>query len=261
MLNSRFKKITCLPLLIILFVSKAFGGGFENSYMGMKAASMGGAFTGIGSDASTAFYNPGAMSFLEFSQVALGASFQIKSSSYLSPFTGNSDMTNKFSSHIHAYGVGMINEKTAIGISINTPFCLRSVWENDWTGRFVTQETRISATYVQPAFSYMFSESFSVGLGPVIAFGKTVHSRAVPYNSSSGELMEELNGNSTGFGFNIGLFFKPEDHFSMGLSYRSSVKMNVKEGDVSFSNVPLSLVNDFPANTSFSTNYTLPSVE
>lgn len=69
-----------------------------------------------------------------------------------------------------------------------------------------------------------------------------------------------MDGNSVGLGANIGLYLQANDEFSIGLTYRSSVKMKVKEGDVSFSNVPSALVNDFPSTTSFSTSYTLPSV-
>lgn len=248
-------------VLIFIFPNNSSAGGFENGpSMGMKAASMGGTFTGIASDASSAFYNPGAMSFLEFSQLSLGTSLRFGSSSYLSPYSGNSDMDNKLDAHLHLYGVGKLSEQLAIGISVNSPFCLKTSWKDDWTGRFITQETRISATYIQPTISYLFGESFGVGIGPVIAFGKTIHTKAIPYNSNSGELGAEMDGNSTGFGLNIGLFLKPNENFNMGLNYRSSVNMKVKEGDVSFSNVPSSLVEDYPSPLFFSTEYKLPSV-
>lgn len=260
MFKSTFQKLILLHFVILLIAGTANSSGFENNALGMKALGMGGAFTGIGSDASTVFYNPGAMSFLEFSQVALGGSFRMNNASYLSPYMGNSDMKNKLTTNFHAYGVGMLSEKAAVGISINTPFCLRTGWDDNWTGRYIVRETKIAATYVQPTFSYLLSKSFSIGAGPIIAFGKTYQTRAIPYASNSGDVGEELNGNSVGFGANIGLYLRPNDEFSIGLTYRSSVKMKVKEGDVLFSNVPPSLVNDFPSTTSFSTNYTLPSV-
>ncbi len=257
--NCTMKTIRILVMLFFL-AGTAIGGGFENTPLSMKAASMGGTFTAIGSDASTAFYNPAAMSFLEFSQISLGASFTLNSSSYLSPYMGNSEMTNKLAVHPHVYGVGMLSEKAAVGISVNTPFCLRSVWDDNWTGRYIVRENKIAATYVQPAISFMFSKSFSVGGGPIVAFGKTIHSSAISYNSNSGELAQELNGNSTGFGVNIALYLKPNENFRMGLTYRSAVTMKVKDGAVNFSNVPQSLETNFPSSTTFSTSYKLPSV-
>lgn len=247
--------------IIINLCQSVVAGGFDTgALMGMKAASMGGAFTGIASDASASFYNPAGMSFIEYSQISAGAVFRIGSTSYLSPYSGNSDMTNQFSTSFHLYGVGKINEKASVGLSINTPYCLRSSWDENWTGRFIVRETKLSATYIQPSVSYLFGEKFSAAVGPIIAIGKNYHTRALPYSSTAGEVGAELDGNSTGFGFNIGLFLNANDNFRVGLNYRSSVKMKVDEGDVTFSNVPSSLVDEFPASTTFSNEYTLPSV-
>lgn len=255
------KRLIPTAFVLLSFFNITFAGGFENgSSAGMKAASMSGTFTGIASDATSSFYNPGAMSFLEFTQIAAGSTFKLGSTSYLSPYGGNSDMDKKLNAHLNLYGVAKLNEKTAVGLSVNSPFCLHTTWKDDWSGRFITQESKISATFIQPTISYLFGESFSAGIGPVIAFGKTFQTKALPYNSGSGELGMELDGNSNGFGFNLGLFLKPNEDFSAGLSYRSSVKMKTKNGDVSFSNVPASLVDDYPTSVSFSTEYTLPAV-
>ena len=246
--------------LLVVTSIQSFGGGFQLNMLGMKATSMGGAFTGFASDASASFYNPGAMTFREYSQLAAGASFVLTSASYLSPYTGNTDMEDGFSMPLHIYGIGLLNEKTAIGISVNTPFNLHTTWSDDWTGRYITRETEIRAVFVQPSISYQLTETFGVGGGPVVAFGKTFLSRAINITSMTGETAMELDGNSVGFGLNIGLFFKPNDEFSLGLDYRSAVKMNVNDGDATFSNVPSSLVDTYPASTSFETGYTLPSV-
>ncbi len=247
-------------VILFLLAGQAYGGGFQINMLSMKATSMGGAFTGFGLDASTTFYNPGAMTFMEYSQLSLGASFIMTSTSYLSPYTGNSDMKDGFRTPLHFYGNVKLNEKLAAGISVNTPFNLNTKWEDNWTGRYISRESQIKALYVQPSISYQISEKFGIGGGPVIAFGKTYLTKALPYNSVLGETGLELDGNSTGFGVNIGLFYKPNEDFSLGLDYRSSVKMNVKNGDVTFSNVPASLVSDFPESAEFETEYTLPSV-
>lgn len=238
----------------------SFGGGFQMNMLGMKATSMGGAFTGFGSDASTTFYNPGAMTFREYSQLALGASVIHKSTSYLSPYAGNTDMKNGVNVPLHFYAIGKLNETTAVGISVNTPFNMQAEWDDNWTGRYIARKTKLKALYVQPSIAYQFTETFGIGGGPVIAFGTTKMTRAIPVTSASGETALEIDGHSTGFGFNLGLFFKASDDFTLGLDYRSAVKMNVKKGDAGFSNVPASLVATYPASLKFETSYTLPSV-
>ena len=253
-------RVLLLILLIFGASGTSRGGGFQLNMLGMKATSMGGTFTGFASDASAVYYNPGAMTFREYSQIAAGATFNMMSSSYLSPYTGNTNMDNKLMVPVHLYGIGKLNDQMAVGISLNTPFNLHSTWDDDWTGRYIVRETHLKALYLQPSFSYQVSDKFGIGGGPVIAFGKTFLTRSVPYNSSLGEVGMELDGKSTGFGFNLGLFFQPSEEFTLGLDYRSAVKMNVNDGDASFSNVPATLETMFPATTGFETEYTLPSV-
>ena len=206
MLKHTLNKFFATSVLSVSLFYNAFGGGFQMNMQSLKATSMGGAFTGFASDASTAFYNPGAMTFREYSQIALGATFNINSTSYLSPYTGNFNTDNKLQVPIHFYGIGKINDQTAFGISVNTPFNLHTTWEDNWTGRYIARETHLKATYLQPAISYQFSDKFGLGGGPVIAFGKTYMTRAIPYNSSAGEIGMELDGHSLGFGFNICFF-------------------------------------------------------
>jgi len=260
MVSNTQNSIRYIFFLAVFFASHSFGGGFQSSMLSMRATSMGGAFTGFASDASAAFYNPGAMTFREYSQISVGASFILTSTSYLSPYSGNTNMENGFSMPLHLYGIGKLNDQFAIGISLNTPFNLHTTWDDNWSGRYITRETKMKAVYLQPSISYQFSETFGMGGGPVIAFGKTFLRKAVPVTSVAGETGMELDGNSTGYGFNIGLFLKPNDEFSMGLDYRSGVKMNVNDGDATFSNVPASLSDIYPSSTGFTTEYSLPSV-
>ena len=255
-----YNRVLYIIALSFLIQGTSFGGGFQINMLGTKATSMGGAFTGFAKDASAVYYNPGAMTFSEYTQLSLGTSLIFTSSSYLSPYTGNSNMQDGFSAPLHIYGFTKLNEKTAVGLSVNTPFNLHTTWEDDWTGRYVSRETQYRAVFVQPSISYQFTENFGVGGGPIIAFGKTYLTRAMPYASQQGETGMELDGNSIGLGFNIGLFLKASDDLSLGLDFRSGVKMNVKEGDANFSNVPLSLSDQIPSSTKFDTEYSLPSV-
>lgn len=81
----------------------------------------------------------------------------------------------------------------------------------------------------------------------------------IPVQDSLGNYSHvELNGKAAGFGFNLGVNFQVNDQFSMGLSYRSKIKMSVKKGEADFS-VPSSLASNFP-NGNFSGTLPLPDV-
>jgi long-chain fatty acid transport protein len=245
--------------VLLVFNTSVFAGGFQINMLGMKATSMAGVATGVGKDASMVFHNPGAMTFQEYHQISAGANFALPSTSYLSPYTSNFDMENKLYTPVHLYALGILNEKMAVGVSVNTPYHQRSKWEDQWAGRYITKENEIKAVYVQPTFGYRLSDTWGVGAGVSVAFGHMLVRKDYPLTSPTGDIAMELDGNSVGFGFNIGLFYQPSDEFSAGINYRSSVKMNVS-GDAAFSNVPVSMTSLYPASTSFETDYTLPSV-
>jgi long-chain fatty acid transport protein len=65
-----------------------------------------------------------------------------------------------------------------------------------------------------------------------------------------------LDGKAHGFGFNAGIYYKPSENFSMGLNYRSEVKMKLEDGDATFE-VPASMATAFPSGK-FSTSLPLP---
>lgn len=249
-----------LLLVLILMNTPAFSGGFQINMLGMKATSMAGVQTGFGRDASSVFHNPGAMTFQEYSQIAAGMAFSSPSTSFLSPYTGNFNEANQLYTPFHVYGLGILNERSAIGISINTPYHIRSKWDTNWPGKYILTQSNSKAIYYQPTYSYKLSDHFGAGIGAIVAYGRTQMTKSLPVASSQGDIEMELDGKSLGFGFNIGLFYRPSEEFSAGINYRSAVKMNVKKGEASFSNVPVSESAAYTDGTGFETSYTLPSI-
>jgi long-chain fatty acid transport protein len=67
-----------------------------------------------------------------------------------------------------------------------------------------------------------------------------------------------LDGSALGCGFNAGIYFQPSAKFSMGLNYRSEVKMKVNDGEATFE-VPASMQSAFPSGK-FSSSLPLPKV-
>ena len=249
-----------LFLVLILLSAPTYPGGFQINMLSMKATSMAGVQTGFGRDASSVFHNPGAMTFQEYSQIAAGMVFSSPSTSYLSPYTGNYNAANQLYTPFHIYGLGILNERSAIGISINTPYHIRSKWDSDWPGKYILTQSNSKAVYYQPTFSYKLNDHLGAGLGAIIAYGRTQITKSLPKASQQGDIEMELDGKSLGFGFNLGLFYQPSEEFSAGINYRSAVKMNVNKGEASFSNVPVSEAGFYPDGTGFETSYTLPSM-
>ncbi|MFN0190117.1 MAG: OmpP1/FadL family transporter [Bacteroidia bacterium] len=247
---------------MILFPLLLKAGGYQINTQSQKGLSMGGSVTGLAMDASVSFYNPAGLSALDSNYFNFGACFLLPKTAFLGPYGGTEQLSAKSISTFYLYGNYILNSKLTLGLSINNPFGLGTEWDANWSGRYVTQEARISTLFVQPTIAYKVNERFSVGVGPVIVTGNTKFRRALNVlnqDGSDGQL--ELKGAGNGFGFNAGIF-AGFGKTTVGVSYRSEVKLDIENGNAVYSNIPSSLIlnGTFPNNTKYISSFTLPSV-
>ena len=94
-----------------------------------------------------------------------------------------------------------------------------------------------------------------IGIGFVYATGSFELNRALNY---SGGASASLKGNSTDFGYNIGLFFKAGEKVTVGIDYRSEMKLAVTDGEARF-NIPESLQALIPTENTFEAELPLPA--
>jgi long-chain fatty acid transport protein len=246
-----------------LLTINVFAGGFELYVQGQKQIGMGGVGIALPQDNTCLFYNPGALTFCGGSQVYFGGSLIIPSISYLQPAPGSQTFTSQpqvFTPfELYLSFKSKKNPRLAGGLAVYTPFGSGLKWPDDWPGRFVIQEIELQSIFVQPTFSYQISDHFGIGLGGEYAFGSVLLRQSIPAaDQNTNDFGEgQLKGNASGFGFNIGLYYKANDKISAGLTFRSSVTMKVSSGTATFT-APTAVDSLFP-NTSFTTNLTLPA--
>jgi long-chain fatty acid transport protein len=249
---------------LILIVCMAFpviasAGGFQINAQSQKANGMGGTGTGSGSDASSVFFNPGGISLQEKSSVMVGFDFINPRSSYLSPINGNIDAQKQSFTPIYFYGFYKI-KKFAVGLGVNNPYGLGADWGDEWEGKFIIQKIKLTTFYIQPTISYKINDKVGIGAGLVIGTGKATIRKAVPVNGDNTNYGEvDLKGNGTGVGFNAAVLVKLSEKATVGLSYKSKIKLKLKNGDATFSDIPASLADQFPASTNFNSQLNLPS--
>jgi long-chain fatty acid transport protein len=247
---------------MILFPLLLKAGGYQINTQSQKGLSMGGSVTGLAMDASVTFYNPAGLSVLDSNYFNFGACLLLPKTAFLGPYGGTEQLSVNSFSTFYLYGNYILNSKLTLGLSVNTPFGLATEWEDNWSGRYVTQEARISTLFIQPTIAYKLNDRFSVGVGPVVVTGNTKFRSALNVlnqDGSDGQL--ELKGSGNGFGFNAGIF-AGFGKTSVGVSYRSEVELDIENGDAVFSNIPTSLIlnGSFPNNTNYNSSITFPSV-
>lgn len=254
-----------LLFFLTLFISSSlFAGGFQLNLQGQKQTGMGHTGTGLLSDASTVFFNPGGICLLDSTfNINFGTNLLFPRVTYKQALPGNysAETIHNIGTPFSFYGTWKKspNDAFAFGLGVYTPFGSKQQWADDWLGQFLIREIDLKTIFIQPSLSYRIHEKIGLGFGFVFATGSFGLRKGVPVQDANEEYGEgSLNGKASGVGFNAGVYFKATEHFSIGLSYRSSVKTTVNNGEANFV-VASSLATYFPSTT-FYTQIKLPSV-
>jgi long-chain fatty acid transport protein len=251
-----------IPFLINVFLTfQIFAGGFQVNLQGQKQTGMGHAGIGLALDNAALVFNPGALIFVDsLGSFSAGASFIIPRTVFLDPnSTYVAQTINHTGTPLSVYANFKIkkNSPLTFGFGLYNPFGSRVQWEDDWKGQFLLREISLKTFFYQPTLSYKISEKLGVGFGYVFANGDFSLRKGVPIQDSLGNYGEAtLAGKATGKGFNAGVYYKHDDIFSLGVNYRSAVKVKVENGTADFSSAQT--VSQYFQDSTFNTQLNLP---
>jgi long-chain fatty acid transport protein len=205
------------------------------------------------------------MTFLDSSiNLVAGGHAIIHRTEYLEEYPGTytSSMTHSIGTPFEFYFSDRSRKhpRFAFGLGVYTPFGSKAQWPDDWKGQFIIREINLETIFIQPTFSYQLTNKIGIGAGIIYAIGEFSLRKGIPAQDLSGKYGEgNLHGKASGIdGANAGVYFKPNEHLSIGFSYRSQVAVKVKNGDAVFT-VPGYLESYFPSTT-FSADLNLPQV-
>lgn len=239
-----------------------FAGGFQVNLQGQKQAGMGHTGTGMALDASSVFFNPGAMSLLpKRFNFSGGSSFIFHGIVYAESPPGiyRDEMIPHIGTPLSLFASsGILRDRLSLGFGIYTPFGSRAHWKDEWKGRFVIQEIELKMIFFQPTVSVKISDRLGIGVGYVYSTGSFYLRKSLPLQDQQGNYGSvELSGSGKGHGFNAGICFKITNRLTVGLDYRYYVKMKIESGSANFV-VPSSLAASFPSS-SFQASLNLPA--
>lgn len=241
--------------------ASVFAGGFQVALQGQKQIGMAHIGTPFKLDAASIYFNPGAMPLLDKKfTAAVGFSPIFSSVAYANEeYNEIHNTNNPVGTPFSLYLNYNLKEKLSIGLGVYTPFGSSVVWDDDWVGRYLIQNIKLQSIFIQPTVGYKITDKIGLGVGFIYATGNVAINRALPLPVGDGTSTVELSGKAQGFGANIGLYADLTDKIHLGLTYKSEIKMDAKEGEAKFNNVPATLQEYFPANNQFSTSLNLPA--
>lgn len=242
----------------------AWAEGYQVNVLSAKQTGMAHVGTAMKLGAESMHFNPAGLAFLkEHVDLSVGISGIGAKAKYTHDgYTARTD--NPVSTPLYAYAGYKVHGNLAAGISLTTPYGNTLKWPKHWAGASLVQDISLKSFVLQPTVSYKITDKLSIGVGVMLAVGNVKLSRALMSTADFqrigaivGGLPESmvspeekayitgvigdtkvppasatLNGKArVRAGFNIGVLYDISDRVSVGFSYRSRIKMKVKEGE------------------------------
>ncbi|MFM8331649.1 MAG: OmpP1/FadL family transporter [Candidatus Methylumidiphilus sp.] len=270
--STRFPRL--FLALALLHTAAAHAAGFaliEQSASGMGAAFAGAAATA--EDASTVFFNPAGMTYLPERQQVVLAGHAIKptaefsnNGSQRSPLAGglptfgnNGGDAGHWALVPNLYLAQPLFPGVKLGLGVNVPFGLKTSYAEGWVGRYQALESDLKSVNINPAIAVKATDWLSLGLGFSAMWMQADVSNAVDFGGllrrpQAVDGQSWLQGESWGWGWNLGALFQITADTRLGLAYRSQVHQDL-QGTATFSHVPLALLprfSDGPAHSQVS---------
>jgi long-chain fatty acid transport protein len=206
-----------------------------------SASGMGNAFAGGGAvaeDASTLFFNPAGMTYIQGTQI-VGAAHLIKPSAEFNgtisptgkPAGGNGGDAGDLAFVPNLYYKVDLTDSVKLGIGLNAPFGLKTEYDPAWMGRFQAIKSELKTININPAVAFKVNDQLSLGLGVSAMWAQAELTRAV--NIGAAESSVKVKGDDWGFGVNLGAIYQATADTRLGVAYRSKVNQHLK-GDATF---------------------------
>jgi long-chain fatty acid transport protein len=248
------------PTLIALAVASTLGGAGGTHAAGFAlieqdGSGLGRAYAGsaaIADDASTVFFNPAGLTYLQGAQVVVAASaigLQAKfTDNGLSsipagvsvpsppaplpprPKGGNGGDAGDWAYVPNLYVAAPIGERWRVGLGINAPFGLKTEYDDNWMGRFQGIKSEIKTMNVNPSVAYRVTDRFSLGAGVSWQKIDAELTSAVVLGLNT-EGRTKLEADDDAWGWNVGAVFDVSQDMRIGLTYRSQISYTLS-GDI-----------------------------
>ncbi len=213
-----------------MLTSSAYSGGFQLNEHGARSFAQAGAFVARASDASAVYFNPAGLAFQTGNSVYLGSVLIMPEIDFYGPSNlgsnKKSSMKRQMFTPVNAYMKYGITDDLHFGFGLYNAFGLGTEWDPTWEGRRISIKADLQTFYFSPTLAYRINEQFSVGAGINFITGNVTLRQevaSVPVGAKPPIVDLELSGNN--FGFNIGALYKFSESASLGISYRSSAKI------------------------------------
>jgi long-chain fatty acid transport protein len=241
-MNSKLKNIS-VSLLLAVASSSASAAGF--AIKEQSITNLGRAFAGSAAaaeDASTIFFNPAGLTYLDRTEVDMGLNYIKPKSEFRNdgsningvlPLTGGDGGDAGHEAFVpNFYLAHPINDKVTLGLGISAPFGLVTEYRDDWVGKYLAVKSEMLTVNFNPSLAIRATDKLSLGFGLSAQYIDVKLSQMVDLGGdpNAADAKAKLQGDDWGYGFNLGMIYQATDNTRLALAYRSKIS-NTLEGD------------------------------
>ncbi len=244
--------------LVLLATQLGFAAGFGIYEWSARGNALGGATVGRADDPSALASNPAGITQLDGLQVLAG----FTAIHPVLDIRTNDEWTSSDKDSLwippHFFATWKVNDRYSIGLGTFSRFGLGSVFDEDWAGRYNSYEAIIESVSINPSVAVRVTDKLSAAFGVDATYLNFALKKKLNFSTLlAPEGDAQLEADGMGYGFNMGLHYKPCQYAKLGLSYRSPVTMKVT-GTADFSDIPGAIAGTYFKDTSASGTVTLP---
>ena len=232
------KKYIVLLLALVFTSSAAFGAALDNTHMGLRANSMGKAFTGLADDASAVFYNPAGLATgkdgLEIQGYAFGIASDLNySMNFMGTDYGNNNSDEMFL--IPGFFLKYKKGDIGLGLGLYVPYGGSSYKYEDISALNplvgFTAPFPANSSIEQSLTLIAFGGSVGVKLSKTLSIGISVFGYYGEYTQTTitnGVTLQEDNVSGVAaVSGNVGILFQASEKLSLGFNVKLPVRITV----------------------------------
>jgi long-chain fatty acid transport protein len=211
---------------LIMSPSSGLGSGFALYEAGARGSALAGAVVARADDLSAIFYNPAGLVQLPGFQVMGGFSFFVPRAEIVTHVGGvdtRTLMDSWVSTAPHFFASYQVANRVWLALGLNSPFGLGVKYNDNWPGSVNIIKANIQTLNLNPTLAVKITDWLAAGAGLDIMYFNFDLQRVLPLPLLGPQTLN-LQGDTWGVGFNLGLHLKPLDYLSLGISYRSQVR-------------------------------------
>jgi long-chain fatty acid transport protein len=252
-----------LGILLICTAVQAHSAGFAIMEQGGKE--LGQAFAGATTnieDASSVFFNPGALGQIHGRLVSLAGHLVLLSPTFDDDGSrsatgarlsgGEGGDAGELTIIPNLYYAHELTPRLVFGLGLSVPFGVNTEYDPDWKGRYHAIDTELTTVNLSPALAVRLNDRLSLGAGIDVQYMRAQLSNALDFGTiclrfqgvaqcreiglipQGADGLLEIEADSLAWGYHLGALYAFSPDTRVGIAYRSKLGQEL-EGDADFS--------------------------